>query len=330
MTDLAVLVPTLRRPDSLTRAIRSVLALAETPALVREIVIADNAPEGSAGPAVEALRSASPVPLTYVHVPRPGVATARNAALAATSAPLIAFLDDDEEARPGWLVALARAHRRFGAEVTFGPIQGALPDASHWASAHLEALFSRFGPAESGLTERTWGCGNSLWTRSTALAGPAPFAAAADQSGGEDDVLLQALAARGARFAWAADAWVIEHAPAHRATLAYALRRAFAYGQSPCQAAARRRDPAGVAKWMAVGVAQTALHGAAAAGLTLLNRPERAQALDRTARGLGKILWTERFEPRFYGAAEVRRTDAALSASARRSEPPVSPLSPQT
>jgi hypothetical protein len=41
--------------------------------------------------------------------------------------------------------------------------------------------------------------------------------------------------------------------------------------------------------------------------------------LDRTARGLGKLLWTERFEPRFYGAAEVRRSDAAagVAASAR-------------
>ena len=316
MSEIAVLIPTLRRPESLTRALRSILALGETPRLVREIVVADNSPEASAAATIEALRSASPVPLVYVHVPRPGVATARNAALAATHAPLIAFLDDDEEAEAGWLTALSDTHRRFAADVVFGPIRGAIPDSQHWAAAYLSGLFSRPGPAESGPTERTWGCGNSLWSRATALAGNAPFAVAADESGGEDDVLLQALAARGARFAWAAEAWVVEHAPAHRATLGYALRRAFAYGQSPSQAAARRRDPLGVAKWMAVGAVQTVLHGARAGALTLLGRPERAEALDRTARGLGKIFWTRGFEPRFYGAAEVRRTAPALSASA--------------
>lgn len=311
MTDIAIVIPTLRRPDSLARALRSVFALAETPALVREIVVADNAPEGSAAATVEALRSASPAPLTYVHVPVPGVATARNAALGATAAPLIAFLDDDEEARPGWLAALARTHEFHGADVTFGPIQGAIPDRGHWARDYLERLFGREGPAESGPTERTWGCGNSMMTRATALAGPAPFSTAADQIGGEDDLLFQALKTRGGRFAWAADAWVVEHAPAHRATMAYALRRAFAYGQSPSQAAARRGDPLGVGKWMAVGAAQAALHGATAAALALAARPELAKALDRAARGLGKVLWMRRFEPRFYGSAEVQRSDAA-------------------
>jgi hypothetical protein len=265
---------------------------------------------------VDALRSAAPVPLVYVHVPTPGVATARNAALAATHAPLIAFIDDDEEARPGWLRSLLAGHAATGADVTFGPIQGRIPDETHWARDYLEALFSRSGPAESGLTDRSWGCGNSLMTRATALPGPAPFEPAADQSGGEDDVLFQGLRARGGRFGWAADAWVVEHAPAHRATLAYALRRAFAYGQSPSQAAARRGDPLGVAKWMAVGAAQTALYGAGAAALCATRSPSRARWMDRTARGLGKVLWTERFEPRFYGAAEVRRSDSAAAAGA--------------
>ena len=54
---------------------------------------------------VEALKGESPVPLIWTHAPRPGVATARNTGLAATQAPLIAFLDDDEAA----VAAKARA-----------------------------------------------------------------------------------------------------------------------------------------------------------------------------------------------------------------------------
>jgi glycosyltransferase involved in cell wall biosynthesis len=311
VSDIAVLIPTLRRPDSLARTLRSLAALPELPRLAREIVVADNDPEGSAAATVEALRTACPVPLVYVHVPTPGVATARNAALAATQAPLIAFIDDDEEALPGWLSALANTHFALGADVTFGPIEGVIPDLSHWAADYLQGLFSRAGPAESGLAPRTWGCGNSMMTRATALPSPAPFAVAADQSGGEDDILFQALTIRGGRFGWAADAWVLEHAPAHRATLSYALQRAFAYGQSPSQDAARRRDPLGVTKWMAVGVAQTAVYGAAAAAFWLTRNPRRAAMLDRTARGLGKVFWTRRFEPRFYGYAALSRAEAA-------------------
>jgi hypothetical protein len=98
---------------------------------------------------------------------------------------------------------------------------------------------------------------------------------------------------------------VVEHAPPERATMAYALRRAFAYGQSPCQAAVQRRDLLGLLFWMGVGAGQTAVYGAAAALLWLLRHPGRAGMLDRTARGVGKLLWMQRFEPRFYGRAAL-------------------------
>ena len=305
MRSAAVLIPTLRRPESLARTLRSVFAQAELVERVREIVVADNDPEGSAADTVRALRPAAPVPLRHVHVPRPGVATARNGALAATDAPVIVWIDDDEEAEPGWLAALLSAHARSGADVTFGPIRGRISDESHWARAYLERLFGREGPAVDGPAPRVWGCGNSAMTRATALPGAAPFETAADHTGGEDDILFDRLKARGGRFGWAAGAWVIEHAPAHRATLAYALRRAFAYGQSPCQEAARRRAPLTVLKWMAVGAVQVAIHGALALALSLLGRPERADQLDRAARGLGKLLWAPWFEPRLYGQAAL-------------------------
>lgn len=309
MKPVAVLIPTLRRPDSLARTLRSVLAQTDAMNFVREVVVADNDPDGSARAVVEALQGGS-TPLVYVHAPVPGVATARNVALGATEASLIAFIDDDEEAEPGWLSNLVDIQVRYDADVVFGPIRGRLPDDRHWARRHLEALFSRTGPAKSGLTEQTWGCGNSLMRRSTALPGPTPFETRADQTGGEDDILFEALKARRGRFAWAADAWVVEHAPAHRATMAYALRRAFAYGQSPCQAAARRKDRLGLARWMAVGAVQFAVFSSVSVGLWLIRRPERAAWMDRSARGLGKLFWFERFEPRFYGQAALRNAAA--------------------
>ena len=309
MSDVAVIVPTLRRPESLERALRSLFAQTGVADRVSALVVVDNDPVGSAATTVESLQTSSPWPLTYVHAPRPGVATARNAGLAATNAPLIAFLDDDEAASHGWLAALLKAQAETGADVVFGPITGRAPDAAAWLKPYLERFFGREGPERTGLIETPFGCGNSLMVRAIALPGPAPFDAGTDQAGGEDDALFAALASRGGRFGWAADARVEEFAPAHRATLNYALARAFAYGQGPSQTAAAARDWPGVARWMAIGAAQTTVWGAASAALTVIASPKRAEMYDRAARGVGKLFWMKGFEPHFYGAREVARLE---------------------
>lgn len=315
MTDVAVIVPTLRRPESLERALRSLFAQTGVEDRLAAIVVVDNDPAGTARETVQRLTGDAPCPLTYRHEPRPGVATARNAALSATDAPLIAFLDDDEAASPGWLVALLSAQAQTGADAVFGPIRGRVPQGTGWATAYLERFFGREGPDATGLIDHAYGCGNSLMVRATALPGAAPFDASADQSGGEDDALFAALKARGGRFGWAADAWVDEFAPAHRATMRYALARAFAYGQGPSQTAAKARDWSGVIRWMAIGAAQSLVWGAAALASTLAFHPARAGLMDRTARGLGKVFWMKGFEPHFYGARELARLNR-LSPSA--------------
>jgi succinoglycan biosynthesis protein ExoM len=304
-----VVVPTLRRPESLTRALRSLFAQDRAPALVAAIVVVDNSPEGCARSTVDALRPASPVPLIFVHAPEPGVATARNAGLAAGDAPLVAFLDDDEAAPPGWLAALYAAHLALGTVVTFGPVRGQAPDAAPRQRAYLDRFFSRIGPETTGVIEHPYGCGNAMMTRALALAGPAPFDTAADAAGGEDDRLFARLSTQGVRYGWAAEAWVHEYAPAHRARLGYALKRAFGYGQSPSQIAARAGRPLDVLKWMTIGAAQAALFAPLAAALLLLRHPRGAELADRAARGLGKVFW--RVGLSFYGRAEIRRSDTA-------------------
>jgi succinoglycan biosynthesis protein ExoM len=283
MRRISVLIPTLRRPQGLERALRSVFEQDGAAELVQDIVVVDNAPEGSARRFVDRLRRASPVPLLYVHEPVPGVATARNSGLAACHAPYVAFLDDDEEAPPDWLARLFRIHLETRADVTFGPVRAVLAKDHPWAQDHLVRFFSRIGPETSGPTETVYGCGNSLMTRATALAAAAPFDTGHDEVGGEDDHLFARIRADGGAFAWAADAYVLEHVPEHRANLAYALRRAFSYGQTPARMCADRRDLAGLARWVAVGVAQTLVYGAAALALWALKRPDRAPMADRAA-----------------------------------------------
>jgi glycosyltransferase involved in cell wall biosynthesis len=294
---------------SLERALTSIFRQDHAADLIAEIVVVDNAPESSAREAVEGLRSQAPAPLTYVHEPSPGVATARNAGVAAvTRGRYIVFLDDDEEAPPGWLSALVQTHLALGADVTFGPVQGvAAVKASR--KAYIEGFFSRTGPATSCVLDNTvFGCGNSILTRDTTLKGPAPFDPVADLTGGEDDRLFAALKSAGARFAWAADALVYEHAPAHRARLSYTFHRALGYGQSPAQICARRRDWIGVGGWMALGAAQAIVYSAMAAVLWALRRPARYRFADKAMQGLGKMLWSRPLN--FYGLNGADRAGA--------------------
>ena len=301
---VTVLIPTFRRPESLTRALMSVFAQTRT-ALIWEIAVVDNDPDRSAHAAVEALRASSPAPLLYLHAQPAGVATARNVGLAATDAPYVAFLDDDETAEPNWLGELFDAHRLLDADVTFGPVQGRAPGAPAWKRPYLERFFSRRGPQASCRIDTVYGCGNTLMTRASALKGPAPFDEAANNTGGEDDRLFSQLRLEGARFAWSADARVNEHAPEGRATLAYTLMRAVAYGQSPSQLALRRGDIAGLVKWMAVGAGQAAVYASAALALLLILDRRWIDMADRAARGLGKMLWFMNFY--FYGQGAAKR-----------------------
>ncbi|CAN5222135.1 glycosyltransferase family 2 protein [soil metagenome] len=303
MKPVAVMTPTLRRPESLARALRSIAAQTAREALIGQVVVVDNSPDGSARDTVAAVRVETGLPLIYLHEPHPGVATARNRGLSAIATDHVAFLDDDEEAPPEWLERLFALHLQLDADVTFGPVRGVAEGAAPAERAYLDHFFSRVGPQTSGPTGRGWGCGNSIMRRSTALTGDAPFDTAGDESGGEDDRLFLQLASSGARFAWAADAWVWEHAPQGRTNARYALNRAFAYVQGPTRHALRQGKPLEAARWVAVGAAQAALYGAATTLAFALKRPNRFFMADRAARGLGKMMW--RTPTRFYGRAAL-------------------------
>ena len=303
MPRVTIMIPTQRRPDGLAVAARSVFGQVGVDPADLELVIVDNDQVPSAKPVVDALAKGAPFPVIYVNEKRPGVAYARNAGMARASGDLIAFLDDDEEAPAGWLAALLAARDRFDADVVFGPVKARAPDHVVRHRDYLERFFSREGPAEACVLDRHYGCGDSL-IRRAALPDPvAPFAVERNQIGGEDDMLFGHMGAAGARFAWEPAAWVWEDPVPSRLSLAYTIPRAFAYGQGPTAhcAAAIPRDDLGVARWMVIGLGQAAVFGAVAALKWLVRARDRAEWLDRAARGLGKTFWWGPFKIQFYG-----------------------------
>ncbi len=320
---VSVVIPTFHRPVGLLRAARSVFGQTALPGGI-ELVVVDNAPDdGGAAEVLARLRAEAPFPVRIVDERAPGLSHARNAGVAAARGPLIAFLDDDQEAFPSWLAELLDVRGRFGAQVVFGPVTAALPDGG---SAARRAYFSRFyartGPARNGVIDTYYGCGNCLVDRHALALSAAPFDLAANRSGGEDDRLFEALKRRGARFGWAAEAKVTEHVPGSRMRLGYTLRRAFAFGQGPSQICLRARPPRPLklVMWMAVGAMQAIVCSSLAFLGWLGGDPRALDALDKAAQGLGKLFWFRLVQPKLYGRAprSARRAAAKPAAKATK------------
>ncbi|MDO9249171.1 MAG: glycosyltransferase family 2 protein, partial [Phenylobacterium sp.] len=140
---VSLIIPTQRRLDGLATAARSTFAQAGVDPAVLELVVVDNDQVPSAQALIRTLAAEAPFPVVYVHEPEPGVANARNAAMAKAQGDFIAFLDDDEEAPAGWLAALLAAQAKYDADVVFGPVRGRAPAGVGKHRAYLEWFFSR-------------------------------------------------------------------------------------------------------------------------------------------------------------------------------------------
>lgn len=302
---VAVLIPTFRRNDGLKAALSSVLAQSTLP---DEIIVADNSPEASARNLVDALGKSAPCPIRHIHAPDPGVANARNAGFDATKANLVAQLDDDETAEPGWLAALIKMSEQTGAAVVFGPVRASpgLAGNDEVHRAWAERLYARMPDLCDGIIRDPWGCGNSLVNRGVIDLPRPVFDVGTNDIGGEDDLLFAKIERLGGTFAWANEALVNEHVDPARMTRSGLFRRSFAFGQGPSQTAADQRQWSGIALWMSVGAIQLAVFGPAAmlAYALKIGAPRlRAGLLDRASQALGKLVWMNRFAPRFYGTA---------------------------
>lgn len=105
---VAVLIATYNRAHFLGETL-DYLAASTPPGVSWEVVVVDNNSTDDTRQVVESRVAGFPVPLRYLTEKKQGRSPALNTAIAATTAPLIVFADDDIRVDPEWLTTATRA-----------------------------------------------------------------------------------------------------------------------------------------------------------------------------------------------------------------------------
>jgi GT2 family glycosyltransferase len=195
----AVVIPTQRRAPYLEVALTSIVPQAR--AAGAEVVVVDDGPDEATRAAAERHGA------RYLHHDAPrGLNAARNTALQATDAPLVCFVDDDVEVRPGWLDALLGAAAACPDEVAVltGPIRARFED-HRFRTCGREGppvTFLDLGPADRDC-DHAWGA--NMAVRRSAIERAGTFDEARELYGDEQEWQARVRAA-GGRIRYVADA----------------------------------------------------------------------------------------------------------------------------
>ncbi|WP_353648545.1 glycosyltransferase family 2 protein [Nakamurella sp. A5-74] len=214
-------VATFRRPADLAALLPLLERAAAEISPAAAIVVVDNDPDACARDQI-ALHPG----VTYRHEPRPGIAAARNASLAAArerGIAWVAFLDDDERPDPGWLAALVRAMQEWRPAAVSGPVISVFeqePDAWVRGSGTFESR-----PHAHGARIRGAATNNLLIDREVLDDRGLAFDDAFGLTGGSDSMLTRAMTHQGLEIRWTSEAVVREVVPVARTRRSWIVSR---------------------------------------------------------------------------------------------------------
>lgn len=131
MMKVAVCICTYRRPEMLKACLGSIARQAVPAGWDVVVVVVDNDAHSASPLDLTPALEGYPFPLEYRQESARGIPFARNTACElalASGAGWVIFIDDDEEAEAGWLVAYAEALAKYDAKVFSGPVRYILPE----------------------------------------------------------------------------------------------------------------------------------------------------------------------------------------------------------
>lgn len=218
---------TYRRPEGLAEAVGLLRVQLDLVPGARLLVVDNDEQPTASGAVSEAARG--DVRVRYVHEPTPGIAAARNRALAeAGPDAVVVFIDDDEQPSQRWLPTLLTCWQETGAAGVVGPVVSSFAaEPDPWITAG--GFFVRLRHA-TGTVVTTAATNNLLLDMRQ--VGSLRFDLGFGLSGGSDTVFTRTLSAGGGRIVWCDEAAVHDLVPTDRATREWVRARASRIGNS--------------------------------------------------------------------------------------------------
>lgn len=240
--EISVVVCTLDRARDVETAIDSVVKHAG-PDVPYELIVVDNGSTDDTRAVIEQQAAAHPA-VRYILEPRVGLSHARNAGWLAARARIVAFLDDDAVAEPGWLEAVACAFHRASPDVALVggrviPVWEAPPPAWLASRPALGLTILDWSDVPKQITELRveWLAGANMAVRRSALERAGGFHPALGRSGrrqlsSEDTYLQERLLRLGYQLWYDPSIRIRHRIPASRLTQEWFRRRYFWQGVS--------------------------------------------------------------------------------------------------
>ena len=286
-TRIDVCVATYKRPAMLKQLLHSLRQQTLDEDMEMRIFVVDNDAAGSACEVVERYATTGDMTVRYEKEPVQNIALARNRALSLCGGDYVAFIDDDEEARPDWLRHLLHAARNFQADAVFGPVVPVYPENTpKWV--HRGRFFER-DRHRTGTLRPHGATNNVLISRKALEATETHFDPAYGRTGGEDTNFFYRLGQRGARMVWCDEALVDEAVPENRMTPAWLIRRAYRGGQMYGRVLMVPKPPLARVPWVAQRVAYLAVAVAVLPVAWLLGKEKGVRALMKISSNLGHL-----------------------------------------
>jgi len=206
-----------------------------------EVVVVDNASTDDTGPVLCDLQGRYGRRLRVCWEERTGLSHARNLALAVAGAPIVAFIDADAVADPGWLEGILAAFRQAGpVAVVGGPVRIRWDQPRpRWWSSRLDEALNAYEPGREPMVlgYPRYPYGTNFALRVDAAGAVGGFATVLGRCGrtlgaGEEGELCLRLARAGWEIRFAPDVVVHHRTVPDRLSRRYVLRRAFNHGRS--------------------------------------------------------------------------------------------------
>lgn len=291
MPTVAIAVLTYKRPGDIAEVLPSLVDQARTYAPSAEVIVVDNDPAASARDIVTGAGHDGLV--RYVHEPEPGIAAARNRALAECDRDLLVFIDDDERPSPRWLRLMVDTYLRDRPAGVVGPVVSEpAQEPEEWILAGDFFERERRRTYSSVTTAAT---NNLLLDLAQVRSLGLEFDARFGLSGGSDTLFTRQLTSRGGRLVWCDEAVVTDVVPPSRLTRDWVLRRAFRSGNSDARTTLALTDGpasrvAATARMTGRGAVRVVGGGANwLVGLATRSLNRRARGMRTIMRGAGMV-----------------------------------------